>query len=105
MDSMFGFLLENNIISLGVIGSHFTADLVLKMKDHFADPLFRKILPENKFKTLFGKNEDNPDEVKLGLLLRELIIWFMVIIILWALYKLFLEKKIVKMNLGKRRMN
>ena len=75
------------------------------MKDNLVDPLFRKMLPEQKFKTLFGKNEDDQDEVKLGLLLRELIVWFLVIIILWALYKLFLERKIIKMNLGKRRMN
>ena len=106
-DSFFQFI--GSYISLSVISSLFTYRLINSLLDNIIYPLFDiSFLPDKRFSklsNLFDTNKNPLDYKKLkikdsqykyvirpGLFLKELIIWTVIMLIMFLIYKFLIKK-------------
>lgn len=91
---MFEFLSEHKILTFTLIGTIFSTMMITSMKSNLVEPFFEMILPSSKL----DFNNDNTKKIyiKWQTFLRDLLVWFSIIFIIYLLYlinKTFLSKK------------
>jgi len=90
MSSEFSQFLNGTGLSFGSIGSLFTTQFLQVCKGGLIDPLAEKYFPKHKFLKYF-EDPNTPDEKEplWGLVIREILIWVIIVSALYIIYALF----------------
>jgi hypothetical protein len=96
---MIGFLLDEGIITLGVLSGLFTTGLLNSFKSNIIDPCIEKVVPSHKldktedFASLFplpiGTEEDSThkNKIKWQTFLKDFSVWFLLMFMLYLFWK------------------
>ena len=96
---MIGFLLDEGVITVGVLSGIFTTALLNSFKSNIIDPSIEKLVPSYKldktedFASLFplpiGKEEDPKHKhiIKWQTFLKDFFVWFLLMFMLYLFWK------------------
>jgi hypothetical protein len=100
---MFGFLLDEGVVTLTVLSGLFTTSLLNSFKSNIVEPCIEKIVPYHKldrneeFTSLFpipiGTNEHKNaprDLIRWQTFLKDLSVWILLMFLLWLFWKFVL---------------
>jgi large-conductance mechanosensitive channel len=99
---LFDFIIDERIISVGLLSSIFTATLIGSLKVNIIEPIFENIIPSQNLDVdptqtdILNAGNYYPTsskQIRWQTFLKDLLMWFVVIIILYIIYKIIFKNK------------
>jgi large-conductance mechanosensitive channel len=91
---MIDFLVEESVITTGILSGTFTAQLLSSFKTNIIDPVFEKTLPSHKVCEKHPSHDPNKEHViRWRTFLRDLLIWLVLMFIIYQLWKHFIHPR------------
>ena len=108
---MLGFLLEEGVLSTGILSGLFTNTLLLSLKTNIIDPLTENVVPNHTLDRNGDGVVDEKDEkilqeqlkqnkqVKWQSFLKDLIVWLILMCALYLIWKFLIKRVIVSLKI------
>jgi large-conductance mechanosensitive channel len=101
------FILREKILTFTVLTGMITFQLVSAFKAHLFDPILELILPDEnfsylRFEIIPAANNQKQVAMDFGLLLKEIIKWFIIMVIVFLLYNSVNTFKFIDQNSTKK---
>uniref|UniRef100_A0A6C0I9X7 Uncharacterized protein n=1 Tax=viral metagenome TaxID=1070528 RepID=A0A6C0I9X7_9ZZZZ len=92
---MISFLLEEGVISVAALSGIFTTQMMSSFKSNILDPFTEKVVPSHHLDDKFSK-EQFTSNISWKLFLRDFLIWLIIMVILWVIWKKIVSKIQIK---------
>ena len=108
---MLGFLLEEGVLSTGILSGLFTNTLLTSLKTNIIDPLAENVVPNHTLDRNGDGVVDEKDEIilqqqlkqnkqiKWQSFVKDLIVWIILMAILYLTWKFLIKKIVVSLNI------